>query len=141
VRIALSALAAPAHMGLPALRRSFSAFLPRMFDDRVRTGEHQAGVTVIETHQVGRLSVRSTDFDDLARPLRLAHDVAPHAEPVPDGRPHQPTSSSVLATRAPKDIFTACHITMVSIHRDADGRYWPCGGTARQAAEERAGSR
>jgi hypothetical protein len=39
-----------------------------MLDDRVRAGEHQGGVTVVESHQVGRLPARSADLDDLARP-------------------------------------------------------------------------
>ncbi len=48
-----------------------------------RAGEHQARVAVVETHQVGRLSARSADLDNLARPLRMAHDVAMHVQPVP----------------------------------------------------------
>src|SRR5215472_10741280 len=83
--------------GLPALRRSLSGLLARMLDHRVRAREHQAGVTVVETHQVGRLSARSADLDDLARPLRLAHDVPTYVEPVPDGCLHQPTSSPAFA--------------------------------------------
>src|SRR6516165_10119968 len=63
-----------------------------MLNDRVRAGEYQAGVTVVEPHQVGRFPARSADLDDLARPLRLAHDVATHVEPVPDGCLHRPTS-------------------------------------------------
>src|SRR5690348_12171192 len=61
-----------------------------MLNDRVRAGEHQAGVTVVETHQVRRLPARPADLDDLARPLRLAHDIATHVEPVPDGCLHPP---------------------------------------------------
>src|SRR5215467_201550 len=87
----------PACSGLSALRRSLSALLARTFDDRVRTREHQAGVTVVETHQVGRLTARSADLDDLACPVRLAHDVAMHVEPVPDGCLHEPTSSPAFA--------------------------------------------
>jgi len=108
-------------MALPALGRSPSAFLARMFDDRVRTREHQAGVTVIETHQVGWLPARSTDLDDLARPLRLAHDVAPHAEPVPDGRPHQLTSSPAFAPPVHRRTPHGVPITMASIHLNAEG--------------------
>src|SRR5437763_8514035 len=67
-----------------------------MLNGRVRAGEHQAGVTVVETHQIGRFPARSANLDDLARPLRLAHDVATHAEPVSDGSLHQPTSSPAL---------------------------------------------
>jgi hypothetical protein len=59
-----------------------------MPDDRVRAGEHQARVTVVATRQAGRLSARSADLDNLARPLRMAHDVAMHVEPVPDGCLH-----------------------------------------------------
>jgi len=55
-----------------------------MLNDRVRAGEHQAGVTVVETHQVGRLPARSADLDDLACPLWMAHDIGVHVEPVPD---------------------------------------------------------
>src|ERR1700758_4311102 len=68
-----------------------------MLNDRVGAGEHQGGVTVVETHQVGRLPARTADLDDLARPLRLAHDVATHVEPVPDDCLHQPTSSPAFA--------------------------------------------
>src|SRR5690349_16325552 len=68
-----------------------------MLDDRVRAGEHQARVTVVETHEVGRLAARSADLDDLARPLWMAHDVAMHVEPVPDDCLHAPTSSSAFA--------------------------------------------
>src|SRR5258707_15808462 len=68
-----------------------------MLDDRVRAGEHQRGVAVVETHQVGRLPARSADLDDLASPPRMAHDVGVHVEPIPDGCPHAPTSSSALA--------------------------------------------
>jgi hypothetical protein len=106
-----------------------------MLNDRVRAGEHQAGVTVIEMHQVGRFPARSADLDDLARPLRLAHDVATHVEPVPDGCPHLPTSLSAFrATRAQQDTLTVCHIAAASIYLDARGWYWLCVGTARQPA-------
>src|SRR5438445_4527864 len=78
-----------------------------MLNDRVRAGEHQAGVTVVETHQVGRFPARPADLDNLARPLRLAHDVATHVEPVPDGCPHPPTSLPAFrATRAQQDTLT-----------------------------------
>jgi hypothetical protein len=40
-----------------------------MLDDRVRAGEHQDSVTIVESHQVRRLPARSADLDDLARPL------------------------------------------------------------------------
>src|SRR5262249_49196171 len=108
-------------MGLPALRWSPSAFLARMFDDRIRTGEHQAGVTVMKTHQVGGRPARPADLDDLACPLRLAHDVAPHAEPVPDGCPHQLTSSPAFALPVHRRTPHGVPITLASIHRDADG--------------------
>ena len=68
-----------------------------MLDDRVRAGEYQGGVTVVESHQVGRLPARSADLYDLACPLRMAHDVGAHVEPVPDGCLHAPTSSSASA--------------------------------------------
>src|SRR5215467_15049464 len=113
----------PACSGLSALRRSLSGLLAWTFDDRVRTREHQAGVTIVETHQVGRLPAWSADLDDLACPLRLAHDVAKHMEPVPDGCLHQPTSSPT-STRYRvhlEDTLTVCHITMASIYLDAGG--------------------
>src|SRR6266566_8213979 len=68
-----------------------------MLDDRVRAGEHQGGVTVVESHQVGRLPARSADLDNLARPPGMAHDIGVHVEPVPGGCPHAPTSSSAFA--------------------------------------------
>src|SRR5215475_1369204 len=105
-----------------------------MLNDRVRSGEHQAGVTVVETHQVGRVPARSADLNDLARPLRLAHEVATHVEPVPDGCLHRPTSLPAFrATRAQQDTLTVRHIA--SIYLVADGWYWLCVGTARQAAD------
>src|SRR5260370_23865863 len=70
-----------------------------MLDDRVRAGEHQGGVTVVESHQVRRLPARSADLDAPARPPRPAHDAGVHAEPVPDGCLHAPTSSSAFAHR------------------------------------------
>jgi len=105
-----------------------------MLNDRVRAGEHQAGVTVVETHQVGRFPARSADLDDLARSLRLAHDIATHVEPVPDGCLHPPTSlPAFCATRAQQDAPTMRHIATVSIYLVADGWYWLCVDTARQA--------
>src|SRR5258708_19248456 len=67
-----------------ASRRPLPALPARMLDDRVRPGEHQDGVTVVESHQVRRLPPPSADLDDLARPLRLAHGVAGPPEPGPD---------------------------------------------------------
>jgi uridine phosphorylase len=89
-------------VGLPA-SRPLLALLAGMLDGRVRAWEHQAGVTVVETHHVGRLSARSMDLDDFACPLRLAHDVAVHVEPVSDGCLHRLTSSLVpRMTRLPR---------------------------------------
>jgi len=106
--------------GDSAFRRPFRALPARMLDDRVRAGEDQARVTVVETHEVGRLAARSADLDDLARPLWMAHDVAMHVEPVPDDCLHTPASSSAFAggmsapgaARAPKDtlqVYPDCH--------------------------------
>jgi hypothetical protein len=64
-----------------------------MLDDCVRAREYQARVAVIETHQVWRLAARSADFDDLADPIGLAHDVATDAQPVSGGCLHPPASS------------------------------------------------
>src|SRR5260221_11786191 len=84
--------AAPHAPGEPATHRRRSAFrwpllsLPAgMFDDRVRPREYQARVTVIETHQVRRLPAPPADFDDLADPVCLAHNVARHPQPVSAG--------------------------------------------------------
>src|SRR5215831_11242442 len=88
-----------------------------MFDDRVRAREHQAGMAVVETHQVRRLPARPADLDDLARPLCLAHDVAPHAEPVSNGCLHRPTSSPAVARHpCPAGTLTASHRTTTSIY-------------------------
>src|SRR5215472_11001263 len=81
-RVALAGPRAAAR-GL-ASGRSFPALPARMLDDRVRAGERQGGVTVIESHQAVRLPARSSDLDDLACPLRLSHDAGAHVEPVPD---------------------------------------------------------
>src|SRR5437763_9303569 len=110
-----------------------------MLDDRVRPGEHQAHMTVVETHQVGRLSARPADLDDLSRPLRLAHDVATHVEPVPDGCLH----SAHLLTQVPalpmrrRTRSRSAHVATPSIHLDSE--VWTgCAGTTRQAADIRA---
>ena len=105
-----------------------------MLDGRVRAGEHQARVTVAESHQVRRLPARSADLDDLARPLRMAHDVATHVEPVPDGCLHAPTSSSAFAhgmsafprcPRAGGHAQDVPRLARPSIHLDAAGWYRP----------------
>ena len=109
----------PARLGLLALRRWLSAPPAPMFDDRVRTWKHQAGMTVVETHQIGRFPARSANLDDLARPLGLTHDVATHAEPVSDGCLHQPTSSPALCVPPAHrggTLAVWCHITMASTH-------------------------
>jgi hypothetical protein len=109
-----------------------------MLNDRVRAGEHQASVTVVETHQVGRFPARSPDLDDLARPLRLAHEVATHVEPVPDGCLHPPTSLPAFrATRAHDETLTMCHIATASIYPGADGWYRlrPGSGYCKQAGD------
>src|SRR5215470_8526591 len=96
-----------------------------MLNDRVWAGEHQAGVTVVETHQVGRFPARSANLNDLARPLRLAHEVATHVEPVPDGCLHRPTSLPAFrAARAQQDTLTVCHFATTSICLVAVGWYW-----------------
>src|SRR5436190_14078385 len=106
-----------------------------MLDDRIRAREHQARVTVVETHHVGRLPARSADLDDLARPLRLAHDVATHVEPVPDGCLH----AAHLLTQVPalpmrrRTRPRSAHVATPSIHLDSEG-WTGCAGTARQAA-------
>src|SRR6266516_7005546 len=79
-----------------AFRRPLPGLPARMLDDRVRAGEHQGGVTVVESHQVGRLPARSPDLDNLARPPRMTHDIGMHVEPVPYCCLHAPTSSSVF---------------------------------------------
>jgi hypothetical protein len=106
-----------------------------MLNDRVRAGEHQPGVTVVETHQVGRFPARPADLDDLARPLPLADHVATHMEPVPGGCLHPPTSLPAFrAARAQQDTLTVCHIATASIYPGADGWYWLWVGTTRPAA-------
>jgi hypothetical protein len=68
-----------------------------ILDDRVRAGEHQRDVTVIETHQVRPLPAGSPDLDDLASPPRMTHDVGVHVKAIPDGCLHAPTSASAFA--------------------------------------------
>src|SRR6266571_1259827 len=51
------------------------------------------------TARHARLPARPADLDDLARPLRLAHDVATHMEPVPDGCLHPPPPHPALPVR------------------------------------------
>src|SRR6266581_243417 len=112
----------PGRLGLPALRRSLLALLARVLDDRVRTREHQAGMAVVETHQVGRLPARPAHLDDLACPLRLAHDVATHMELVPDGCLHQSTSSPAFArSPCPGGHARVCHLIMASTYPGAGG--------------------
>src|ERR1017187_4292413 len=126
--------------GDSAFRRPFLALPSRMLDDRIRAGEHQARVTVVEAHEVGRFAARSADLDDLARPLWMAHDVAVHVEPLPEDCLHAPTSSSAFpggssapgAARAPKARSRPAQAATNSIHPGAGGWYWPCGvGPAR----------
>src|SRR5258708_17618035 len=93
-----------------------------MLDDRVRAWEHQARVTIVETHQVWRLAARSADFDDLARPLWLTHDVATHMQPVSDGCLHPPTSlTRVPAAPVGRRTSHGVRPATTSIHLDADG--------------------
>jgi hypothetical protein len=93
-----------------------------MLDDRVRAWEHQARMTIVETHQVWRLAASSADIDDLARPLWLAHDVATHVQPVSDGCLHPPTSlTRVPAAPAGQRTSRGVRIATTSIHLDADG--------------------
>jgi hypothetical protein len=63
-----------------------------VLDDRIRAGEHQAAVTILESHEVWRLAASAADLDDLAHPLRLAHDAAVYVKPVPHDCLHLPTS-------------------------------------------------
>src|SRR5260370_5424837 len=107
-------------LGLPW---PFRTLFARMLDGRVRAREHQARVTVVEPHQVRRLPARPPDLDDLARPLRLAHDIAPHVEPVPDACLHPPPPHpGSRATHAPETAHTSVgHLTTTSIHLHADG--------------------
>jgi hypothetical protein len=60
------------------------ALLARVLDDRIRAREHQAAVTILEAHEVGRLPTGSADLDDLAHPFWLTHDAAMYVESVPD---------------------------------------------------------
>jgi hypothetical protein len=93
-----------------------------MLDNRVRARKHQARMTVVETNQVRRLPARPANLDDLARPFRLAHDVATHMEPVSDGCLHPPPPHPrCRATRPPEATLTAWHLATTSIHLDADG--------------------
>src|SRR5690349_4040871 len=109
-------------MGLLNLPRAFLALPAGMLDNRVRAWEHQARVTIVETHQVWRLAARSADFDDLACPRWLAHDVATHVQAVSDGCLHAPTSltsvpAGPMGPRTSHDVRTAT----TSIHLDGDG--------------------
>ena len=80
--------------GLPAAR----VFLPvarllgRRIDDGVGPGEYQAGVAVLEAHDVGWLAASSSYLHDLAYVVRLAHHVAMYVELVSDGCVHLGTS-------------------------------------------------
>jgi len=55
-----------------------------VFHDAVRTREHQAGVTVIESHEERGCPPGSVDLHDLARVLCLAYDLAVHVQSVTD---------------------------------------------------------
>src|SRR5258707_11359394 len=103
--------------GLLSLRRAFLAPPAGMLDDRVRAWEHQARVTIVETHQVWRLAARPADFDDLARPLWLAHDVATHVKPVSGGSLHPLTSlTRVPAAPVGRRTSHGVHIARTSSH-------------------------
>jgi len=53
-----------------------------MLDYCIGARKHQARVTVVETHHVGRLARGSVDLDNLARTLSLAHDLAVYVQAV-----------------------------------------------------------
>ena len=119
----------PASSGLPA----------PMLDDRVGAGEHQGGVAVIESHQVGRLPARSADPDDLALPARMADDIGVHVEPVPYCCLHAPTSSSAMARGVPAFPAlparrrTRSRCTQTGTGKQPPGRWWwfrPCAAFA-----------
>src|SRR6266571_5091399 len=73
------------------------ALLRRVLDDRVGTREHQAGMTVVEPDQVGRLTTRVTHLKDLPGPVGVPYDVPVHVQPVPDHSMHVPTSFTRFA--------------------------------------------
>ena len=131
--------------GYSVFSRPLLALLAGMLDDRVRAREHQARMTIVETHQVWRLAARSADLDDLARPLWLAHDVATHVQPVSDGCLHPPASlTCVRAAPVGRRTSHGVRIATTSIHLDAHGSSRLCVGgrvsgmTARLGAALRA---
>jgi hypothetical protein len=110
-----------------------------MLDDRVRAGEHQGGVTVVESHQVGRLPARSADLDDLARPpgwptiLACTWSRSPTAACMrPPPRPHWLTACP-HSPRCPRGGGTRSRCTQTGTGRQPSGRWWwyrPCAAFA-----------
>src|SRR6516225_8440609 len=76
-----------------------------VLDHRVRAGEHQPRVTVVETDQIRRFAPIAVHLDDLAVPVRVTDDVSVNADPVADYRFHtRPPSTLRCVTN------TASHV-------------------------------
>jgi hypothetical protein len=70
-----------------------------MLHDAIRTGEHQAGVAVVETDEKRRGAPGSVHLDDLPRVLCLSYYLAVHVQSVTDRCLHS-THLLVPATTA-----------------------------------------
>jgi hypothetical protein len=64
-----------------------------VLDDRVRTWEDQARVTIVESNKVRWCTTRVADLHDLPCPIRMPDDVPVHMQPVADYSLHPSTSS------------------------------------------------
>src|SRR6516162_11188936 len=91
---------------MPGAGRPWPGGLPvRVLDHRVRAGEYQPRVTVVETHQIRRFAPLAVHLDDLAVPVRVTDDVSVNADPVADYRFHaRPPSTLRCVTN------TASHV-------------------------------
>lgn len=61
-----------------------------MLDGRIRSGKHQRFVPILETHHIGRLTVVSAHFDDLALVISLPNDAPMHMQSISEVRHHVP---------------------------------------------------
>jgi len=98
-----------------------------VLNNRIRTGKHQARVTVVEMHQIRRFAARSVDFPDLTDVLRLAHDLAVHMQPVPDSCLHHAASVRIRRARgrAPWSLHTRATAAITAARPAWRGAAWP----------------
>src|SRR5713226_4228506 len=104
-------LLGPAGAGLPAHALHHS----------VRPGEHQAGMPVVEVHQIWRRPAGAFDLDDLPHLVRLAHAVAVHVKPVTDGCLHACILLRVATQRTPAHRLGVLQVLTLTVYPHLHG--------------------